>query len=82
VHTDVVWVVVSWAARIQSTIGPPSRATFRVIIPPGTSSTSGVGTSSRVWTMSNVRRPLSSGRRPFCSAQTTISAPGRLLRTW
>src|SRR5690348_10551668 len=81
VQTDVVYLVVSWEARIQSTIGPPSAATRRVTSPPGTSSTSGAGTSSNVCARSRCSRSLSSARSPFRSAHTTTSAPGTLVNT-
>ncbi len=81
-HTEVVQVVWGWAWAIQSTIGARSRASLRVITPPGTSSTSGVGTSAKSCSISKWSRWLSSHKVPVRSAQMTTSTPGMFEKTW
>ncbi len=81
-QTDVVYVVCGCAPRIHSTIGAPSFAMTRVFSPPGTRSTSGRPTSSKVLVISTRSMPSSSATMPARSAQNTTSAPGRLVNTW
>src|SRR5258708_5459668 len=63
-------------------MGWPSRAILRVTIPPGTSSTSGLGTSAKVASIRRCKRALSSSRGPASAAHNTTSAPGKLVKTW
>ena len=78
-HTEVVWCVVSWAVRIQSTIGPAVAGHLA-----GDDARRARGArpgSARRRTCGRCRStssPLSSGSGPVCSAQTTTSSAGQV----
>ena len=78
-HTEVVQVLVASAARIQS-----SSALLSICAvcpgPPGTITTSGFATSSRVLSAVSARFPLSVRTGPVRSATNTVSESGRRPR--
>ncbi len=81
-QTEVVQRVRGCTARSHSTIGESGVARARVPNPPGTTTTSGAGTSAKVCSTSRCTRSLSSLSRPAAAAQSTTSSPGTWLRTW
>ena len=80
-QTDVVHVVVGCARRIHPTIGW-SGTSVPVMIPPGTSRSSGDGTSSNDACARTSRKPDSSITGPAFVATNTTSASGSDERTW
>ena len=80
VHTDVVQLLAASARRSQSCTGPsPICSSWPG--PPGTSTMSGCGTSSRAASAVIVSMPVSARTGPACSAVKITSAPFSRLST-
>ena len=75
VHTDVVQVECSCAWRSQSSIGSSS-ISARVPKPPGTTITSGSGTSPSEWSATSASIPFSVRLDPGSFATKRTRAPG------